>query len=69
MSDLVTIAKDGETLQVHSNAVEEHKKLGWTVFKVPETAPVIVATPAPLAPPPVAPAAKPQLGMPGKGKV
>lgn len=52
----------GKTADVHPDEVSNWKAVGWREVAAP--API----PAPLAPPPVAPAAaKPQLGLP-KGK-
>ena len=30
-TDLVTVEKDGAKLDIHERAVEDHKRLGWTV--------------------------------------
>jgi hypothetical protein len=48
----------GKTADVHPNEVDNWKAVGWREVK---------AALAPSLPPPPAPA-KPQLGLPGKGK-
>ena len=34
MTDLIVMAKDGDTLEVHRSCVTDHQRMGWAVVPV-----------------------------------
>lgn len=51
MSAFIQVTKNGETIEIHPDALEDHKRLGWVVVvdeAQPAEAPAVEAAPAPV---------------------